>query len=255
VKILGIDTTTRFLCLGIYNDNKIYEYSLDLGRRLSSLITPTIKRVLDALGWQIKDIDYFACGLGPGSFTGMRVGIATVKGLAFSLNKPVVGVSTLDILARNAGITGAYVIPIVDARRNLIYCSIYRNKFGQSVRIKPYMLLTIDEFLMVQESVLKHFPVPLRKSLKVIAEGDFLKKTKIKDSTVILGDAINLYKQKILMHMKNVTVLDKDYWYPRGRNIIHLAIERINSKKVNSASEIKPVYLYPKECQIRKASV
>ncbi|PIP20904.1 MAG: tRNA (adenosine(37)-N6)-threonylcarbamoyltransferase complex dimerization subunit type 1 TsaB [Candidatus Omnitrophica bacterium CG23_combo_of_CG06-09_8_20_14_all_40_11] len=224
MKILGIDTTTRFLCLGIYNDTKIYEYNLDVGRRLSSLITPTIKRVLDALGWQIKDIDYFACGLGPGSFTGMRVGIATVKGLAFSLNKPVAGISTLDILARNAGITATFVIPIVDARRNLIYCSIYRNKFGQLTRIKPYMLLTIDEFL---------------------------KKIKIKGNAVILGDAVNLYKQKILMHMKNITVLDKDYWYPRGRNIIDLAIERINSKKVDSASEIKPVYLYPKECQIK----
>ena len=53
------------------------------------------------------------------------------------------------------------------------------------------------------------------------------------------------------MHMKNVTVLDKDYWYPAGRNIINLAIEKINSKKVDSAARIKPVYLYPKECQIR----
>lgn len=211
--------------MGIYNDNKIYEYNLDLGRRLSALITVTIKRVLDALGWQIKDIDYFACGLGPGSFTGMRVGIATVKGLAFSLNKPVVGVSTLDILARNAGISGAYVIPIVDARRNLIYCSIYRNKFGQPARIKPYMLLTIDEFFT---------------------------KAKLEDNAVILGDAIDLYKQKILMQMKNVTVLAQDYWYPRGRNIINLARERINSKMVFSASGIKPVYLYPKECQIRQ---
>ena len=228
MKILGIDTSTKFLCLGIYSDDRIYEYNLELGRRISALITVTIKRVLDALGWQIKDIDYFACGLGPGSFTGMRVGIATVKGLAFSLNKPVVGVSTLDILARNAGITAAYVIPIVDARRNLIYCSIYRNKFGHSARIKPYMLLTIDEFF---------------------------KKAKLKDNAVILGDAINLYKQNILMHMKNVTVLDKDYWYPSGRNIINLAIERINSKMVFSASGIKPVYLYPKECQIRKISV
>jgi len=227
VKILGIDTTTRFLCLGIYNDTKIYEYNLDLGRRLSALITTTVKRVLDALGWQINDIDYFACGLGPGSFTGLRVGIATVKGFAFSLNKPVAGISTLDILARNAGIAGAYVIPIVDAKRNLIYCSIYRKRNGKLTRIKPYMLLTIDELLG---------------------------QIKIKDNTVILGDALSLYKQKILMNRKNVTVLDKDYWYPNGRNIIDLAIERINSKKVNSAYEIKPVYLYPKECQIRNAT-
>jgi len=227
MKILGIDTTTRFLCLGIYENNKIYEYNLDLGRRLSALITLTIKRVLDALGWRIKDIDYFACGLGPGSFTGMRVGIAAIKGLAFSLNKPVIGVSTLDILARNAGISGgSYVVPIVDAKRNLIYCSIYRNKPGQLVRLSPYMLLTIDEFLG---------------------------KIKSKDNAVILGDAVNLYKEKILTNMRNVTVLDKDYWYPAGRNIINLAIEKINSKKADSAARIKPVYLYPKECQIRKA--
>lgn len=225
MKILGIDTSTKFLCLGIYNDNKIYEYNLDLGRKLSALITVTIKRVLDALGWKVKDIDYFACGLGPGSFTGMRVGIATVKGLAFSLNKPVVGVSTLDILARNAGITAAYVIPVVDARRNLIYCSIYRNKFGQAARIKPYMLLTIDEFFT---------------------------KAKLKDNAVILGDAVNLYKQKILMQMKNVTVLDNDYWYPKAHNIIALALERIKAKKFDNPFDIKPIYLYPKECQIRK---
>ncbi len=227
MKILGIDTSTRFLCLGIYNDTKIYEYNLDLGRRISALITVTIKRVLDGLGWQINDIDYFFCGLGPGSFTGLRVGIATVKGLAFSLNKPVIGVSTLDILARNAGITSGYIIPIIDARRKLIYCSIYRNKNGTLSRIEPYMLLTIDEFL---------------------------KKTKIKGNAVILGDAVNLYKNEILMNMKNVTVLDKDYWYPNGRNIIDLAIEKINRKKVNSASRIKPIYLYPKECQIKVAS-
>jgi len=255
MKILGIDTTTRFLCLGIYDGNKIYEYNLDSGRRLSSLITVTIKRVMDALGWQINDIDYFACGLGPGSFTGIRIGIATIKGLAFSLNKPVVGIPTLDILARNAGVKGAHVIPVVDAKRNLIYSSIYRNKNGKLSRIRPYMLLTIDEFFMVQESI-KHFPITTsEKSFKVVAKGDFLEKTRIKDDAVILGDAVNLYKQRILISMKNVTVLDKDYWYPNGRNIIDLAIEKINSKKVNGASGIKPIYLYPKECQVKNANL
>jgi tRNA threonylcarbamoyladenosine biosynthesis protein TsaB len=228
MKILGIDTTTRFLCLGIYRDGEICEYSLDLGRRLSALITPTIKRVLDALGWGIKDVDYFACGLGPGSFTGIRVGIAAVKGLAFSLNKPVVGISTLDILAANSANAAGYIIPMVDARRNLIYCSIYRNKSGRLSRLEPYMLLTINEFL---------------------------KKIKVKGNAVILGDAVNLYKQDILMHMGGVRALDKDYWYPSGRNIVNLAVERIKARKFASAYSVKPVYLYPKECQIRKDSV
>lgn len=102
MKILGIDTTTKFLSLGICdnanpvrntayvdkhnkisNGAKIYEYNLEVGRRLSSLLAPTLKRVLDTLGWRIDDIDYFACGLGPGSFTGVRVGLATIKGLLY----------------------------------------------------------------------------------------------------------------------------------------------------------------------------
>jgi len=227
MKILGIDTTTKFLCLGIYNDNKLYEYNLNLGRNLSALITLTIERVLHALGWQASDIDYFACGLGPGSFTGMRVGIAAIKGLAFSLKKPVIGIPTLDILARNAATSEGYVVPIIDAKRNLVYCSIYRNNNGKPSRVGPYMLLTMD---------------------------DYFKKTMVKGNVAILGDAVNLYKQKISLGMKNVTVLDKDYWYPNGRNIIDLAIERINGGKFNKASKIRPIYLYPKECQIKSVT-
>ncbi|MFH1888781.1 MAG: tRNA (adenosine(37)-N6)-threonylcarbamoyltransferase complex dimerization subunit type 1 TsaB [Candidatus Omnitrophota bacterium] len=225
MKILGIDTTTRFMCLGAYNDGRVYEYKLDVGRRLSGLLASTIKRVVDALGWRIKDIDYFACGLGPGSFTGMRVGISAIKGLAFSLNKPVVGISTLDILAANAPGACKYVIPIVDARRNLVYCAIYRNKSGTLTRIKPYMLLTIDELF---------------------------EKIKVKDGALILGDGITLYKEKILMQIGAGVLLDKDHWYPEGGNIVKLAIEKIRSGRVDNAFGLKPFYIYPKECQIRK---
>jgi tRNA threonylcarbamoyladenosine biosynthesis protein TsaB len=225
MKILGIDTTTKFLILGIYNNEKIYEYNLEVGIRLSSLLAQTIKRVLDDLGWHIYDIDYFACGLGPGSFTGIRVGLATIKGLAFSLNKPIVGISTLDILASNARITNGCVVPIIDAKRSLIYCSFYKIKEGASRRITPYMLLTLEEFL---------------KSFKNLKQ------------TEILGDAVSLYKEKILRNIKGTTILDKDYWYPKAHNIIQLAKEKIKAKRFDNPFKIKPIYLYPKECQIRK---
>lgn len=224
MKILGIDTTTKFLSLGISDNGKIYEYNLEVGTRLFSLLAKTIKRVIDALGWQASDIDYFACGLGPGSFTGMRVGIATVKGLAWSLNKPVVGISTLDILARGIKSDDVFIIPIVDAKRNLIYCCIYKTKDGILKRITPYMLLTKEEFYR-----------------------------KARAKSIIFGDAVSLYKEEILRNIKGVSFLDKDYWYPRGHNIIALALERIKDKKLNKPCAIKPIYLYPKECQIRKS--
>jgi tRNA threonylcarbamoyladenosine biosynthesis protein TsaB len=223
MKILGIDTTTKFLALGIYDNTRICEYNLDLDKQHSSLLIITIKRILDALGWQFKDIDYFACGLGPGSFTGIRVGLATIKGLAWSLNKPVVGISTLDILARNVDTNDRPIVPMIDAKRNLIYCSIYKTKNGRQKRIAPYMLLTEDEFFR-----------------------------KVKPKAIVFADAVDLYKENILRNIKGANILDKDYWYPRGRNIINLAWERIKEKRFSNPFDIRPVYLYPKECQIRK---
>ena len=115
MKILAIDTTTHFLCLGLHADGMFYEYNLLVGRNLSRLLTPTIQKVLAAAGLEIADIDYFACGLGPGSFTGMRIGLATIKGLSAVENKPVVGISTLDILAMNAQGQGRLIVPVLDA--------------------------------------------------------------------------------------------------------------------------------------------
>jgi tRNA threonylcarbamoyl adenosine modification protein YeaZ len=224
MKILGIDTTTKFLSLCLYEDGKIYEYNLDLGRKHSTLLIVTIKRVLAALGWQIEEIDYFACGLGPGSFTGIRVGLATIKGLAFSLNKPIIGISTLDLLAKNVkAASGAEIIPAIDAKRNLIYCSVYRLKAQKLKRITPYLLLSEKELLR-----------------------------KIRPQSVLLGDALILYKEKILKSIKGVNMLSKDYWYPQPRNLIALALEKIQEKKFSRALAIKPIYLYPKECQIKK---
>jgi len=223
MKILGIDTSTKYLCIGIYDHAKIYEYNLEVGTKLSSLLGVAIARVVQALGWQMRDIDYFACGLGPGSFTGMRVGLSTVKGLSWSLKRPIIGISSLDILAQNASSASGKIVTIVDAKRNLIYCSVYKKKNKQLVRVAPYMLLTEKEFFK-----------------------------KFKSNVTVNGDAVGLHREKILMNIKRATLLGKDYWYPNGRNIIELALERIKDKKLDSSFDIKPIYLYPKECQVRK---
>ncbi len=226
MKILGIDTTTKFLSLGLSDNTKIYEYNLETGTRLSALLGLTIKRALDTLGWRACDIDYLACGLGPGSFTGVRIGLATIKGMSFVLNKPIIGISTLDILAKNARRADAQIVPVVDAKRSLVYTSVYRNKNGKLARIKPYMLLGVEDFLK-----------------------------KIKADAIILGDAAGLYRDKILTHIKGACILDKDCWYPKAHNIMELALEKIKQKQFDAPSGIKPIYLYPKECQIRKISV
>ena len=223
MKILGIDTTTKFLCLGLYVDGKYYEYSLETGRSLSAVLVPTIQRVLIALGLKIADIDYFSCGLGPGSFTGIRIGLATIKGLSIVRNKPVVGVSTLDILAEEVKLENTLIVPSIDARRGLIYCSSYKREKGGLKRKSKYELLTLEEFLK-----------------------------KFSRKAAVLGDASPLYRDQMLSRIKGVTMLDKDYWFPKPRNLINLTLARIRAKRVSSAEEIKPIYLYPQECQIKK---
>jgi tRNA threonylcarbamoyl adenosine modification protein YeaZ len=222
MKILGIDTSTKFLCLGLSDDRKIYEYNLEVERALSTLLSVTIKRSLDALGWKASDIDYFACGLGPGSFTGIRVGVAAIKGLSWVTHKPVIGVSSLDIIAGNARNPDQPVVTIIDAKRNLIYCGIYKIKNGALIRTAPYMLLTETEFLK-----------------------------KVPRNAIITGDALNLYKEKILRYVKGAKLLEKDYWYPKAHNIIELALDKVKEKKFSDSFKIKPIYLYPKECQIK----
>jgi tRNA threonylcarbamoyl adenosine modification protein YeaZ len=232
MRILAIDTSTPVLCLGICDGAKIYEYNLEVGIKLSALLAPTLKRVTECLGWRMSNIDYFVCGLGPGSFTGVRVGLATIKGLAWSLNKPVVGISSLDILAKNVRKEQGFSIPVIDAKRDLIYCSVYKIKSSQQKRIMPYMLLTPCEFARKIKS-----KIP----------------TSLRQQTVLLGDGLKLHKEKLLTAVNKSNILDKDFWYPQGRNLIELAKERIKAKEINTAFEIEPIYLYPKECQIRQS--
>jgi tRNA threonylcarbamoyl adenosine modification protein YeaZ len=222
MKILAIDTTTARLCLGLQIESKFYEYSLQTGRLLSTILVPTIKRLLDTLGLSVGDLDYFACGLGPGSFTGMRIGLATIKGLAVARDKPVVGIPTLDILAKNAPHSDRLIVTAQDAKRSLIYCSAYRYEQGNLKRKLPYLLLSLDEFV-------KKFP---RKS-------------------VILGDAVALYRNVFLNRIKDVALLDKDYWNLSGHSLMELALTKIKAKQLSGVLTVKPIYLYPKECQIK----
>lgn len=223
MKVLAIETTTPRLCLGVYLDGDYYGYSLQAGRNLSELLVPSIRRVTEALGLKIADIDYFACGLGPGSFTGMRIGLATIKGLSVVRNKPVAGISTLDILAKNSDLKDRLIITALDARRCLIYCCAYKYESGRLKRKSRYLLLSLDEFI-------KKFSGT---------------------KAVILGDAVALYKDKFLARIKNVTLLDKDYWIPQAHHLMELALAKIKARQLSGALTIKPIYLYPKECQIK----
>lgn len=261
MKILAIDTSTKFLSLGLYEDTKFYEYKLELKSRLSAALTASIKRALDALGWQIKDIDYFACGMGPGSFTGLRIGLATIKGLAWSLDKPVIGIPTLDILACNALKIEGLVVPFVDAKRGLVYSSVYKSSNGLLKRMMPYMLINPQDLLNKLSNKSEAPRTKARGFLERNTEAAFtpalkggvFKRRMYKNNRIIfLGDGINLFRKEILLNINKADILDSDCWYPKSYNIINLALERIKDKDFKDVFKLQPIYLYPPDCQVRK---
>ena len=138
--ILALDSTATAASVAILRDDKaIAAFHLNNGNTHSETLLPMVDAVLRVAGLSIDDIDLLACSNGPGSFTGVRIGAATVKGLAFDKNKPVIGVSTLEALAENAvpAPDGTLIVPVMNARRGQLYNAIFRAEGNSLVRVTP----------------------------------------------------------------------------------------------------------------------
>lgn len=124
---LALDTSSRALSVAALRDDELLaELFIDAGRRHEETLVPAVEQVLFCSGLVMGDIDLFACCAGPGSFTGLRVGLATARGFAQATSKPLVTVSSLEALASNAmqG-EGLNVCPMLDARRGEVYAACY----------------------------------------------------------------------------------------------------------------------------------
>lgn len=227
MKLAAIDTSTRTLCVGIFDGVREYEYNVDYATKLSRCLVPALDRIFTAAGVAATGFDYFACGIGPGSFTGIRIGMACIKGLALAAAVPVVGVPTLDVIALNAGREDGAIAAVTDARRGFVYAALYRMRKGRLSRVSPYMLVPPQELL---------------------ARIGRLFRKKATAGVVFCGDGIPVVKPHA---GASARFLDADYWKPQGRHVLELAKERISREELSDAVAIKPLYLYPKECQIR----
>lgn len=128
MKILAIDTASFPASAAITDGEYILgEYIIRNQRKHSQNIMPMIDSLFESLGMDISEIDVFAVTVGPGSFTGLRIGISTVRAFAQALNKPVVGVSTLEALAYNFANASDTVISMLDARRDEVFYAVYAN--------------------------------------------------------------------------------------------------------------------------------
>lgn len=147
MKILAIEASGLTAGCGVAEDGKLLgEYNLQYRKTHSQTLVPMLEELKEALDLDLASIDVIAVTKGPGSFTGLRIGAATAKGIALALNKPILPVSTLESLAFNAYGTQKLVCPIMDARRQQVYTGIYRED-GQPECLRQPCAASIEELL------------------------------------------------------------------------------------------------------------
>ena len=148
MKILAVDTTATCASVALCDGGKVLaSYTQKNGLTHSETLLPMIEAMLKNLKLTPDDVDMFAVSEGPGSFTGVRIGVAAVKGLAFGKNKICVGTSTLDALARNAaGLPGNFLaVPVMDARRSQLYNAVFEYNGGEISRLCDDRLISSAE--------------------------------------------------------------------------------------------------------------
>lgn len=138
--ILAIDTATKIGSVALYEDKTgiIGEINLYVKVNHSNVIMKAVDSLFDLSGYTIKDIDKIAVTTGPGSFTGIRIGVAIAKGLAYSLKKPIIGINELDVLAETGEEREGLIVPLIDARKERVYYSQYKYENRKLVRKEEY---------------------------------------------------------------------------------------------------------------------
>ncbi len=224
MKILAIDTSTKYISLAIAEKDKVVSvFNRDLEQRHCARLIPEIDKFLKRAKLRLRDIGFIAFSIGPGAFTGLRIGAATVKALALAAKIKIVGVPTLDALAQGLAPELSLVVPIVDARRGNVYASVYSFKSGQLRRHMKYSVMPASELLK-----------------------------KIKADAIFLGDGLIHYRKTIEDNFKfKAEFADEREWYPKAATVARMGYELIKKKKFEDPDKFVPMYVYPKDVQVR----
>lgn len=181
MKILAIDTSGPNCSVAIIDDNKVVaDFTINNGTTHSQNLVPMVEQVQKFTNIELSDIDAFACSIGPGSFTGLRIGIATIKGFAMSLNKPVLSVPTLLALAYNVCNFDGVICSIIDARNDNVYAGIYRSSEEGIELVDNYVSDNIE--ILIDK--LKDFD----------------------DNIIFVGDGVETYKDLLLENLKSDSI-------------------------------------------------
>ncbi len=226
MKILGIDTSTKFCNLGLIEDEDILiECTINgLKKKHSSILVPAIKNLLKTMDLKMEEINGIAVSIGPGSFTGLRIGVGVAKGLSYACSLPLLGITTLDAMAFPLKEISYLICPVLESKKDEIYDVVFRG--GDSLhRVMDYKCEDIQS-LLVRLSPLKE---------KIIFLGDGIKKYR------------DIIKEKI---GKDALFIDSQINLPMATNIAFLGLSKLKKGEEDDISTLTPFYLRKSEAEI-----
>ena len=221
MKILGVDTSTPIGSVALIDDNNVIaEHTLDIVQAHSSRLMPAIDSVLKWGDITVDDLDGCAVGIGPGSFTGIRIGVATIKSICYAVDKPIVGVSTLEAIAYNLRWSNSIICPLLDARRSEIYGAIFQGNMKWE-RLSEDLCLPLDAFLeRIKTDIPPDCPINF------------------------VGDGLGTYGSLVRENLgERVHFADAIFNVPRGATIAHLGAQRLQHGERDSYWTLVPNYV------------
>ncbi len=148
MKILALDSSGLVASVAIVTEDVLLaEYTVNYKKTHSQTLLPMLNEIIKMVEMDLSDVDAIAVAAGPGSFTGLRIGSATAKGLGLALDKPLIGVPTVDGLAYNLYGTSKVICPMMDARRNQVYTGLYTFKNSEFQIIKQQTAISVEDLL------------------------------------------------------------------------------------------------------------
>lgn len=231
--ILGIDSSTEMAAIGLIDDNiLIGEINLSLYRRHSEQLLPNIAHLFEELDYSIKDLDGISVTVGPGSFTGLRIGLSIVKGFAQVLDIPVIGISTLEVLAYNYNQVKGFLIPMLDARRKRVYTALFDNNPGEDLfkdnRVWDDRAVSVEELLIDLEE----------------------KDNRDGKKYYLIGNGITTYKEEFKKSKLDLVFGPASFNKPRGGMIAELGAEYLKAGICDNPVELLPNYLKKPQAEI-----
>lgn len=218
MKILAVDTSATAASVAVAEENKLIgEFSINTALTHSQTLMPMVDELLKNTGLSVNDIDAVAVNAGPGSFTGVRIGVAAVKGIAFPKNLPCVSVSTLESMAYNMLGNDCIVCSVMDARCSQVYNALFRVKGCTVTRMTDDRALSLTD---------------LKNELQNINE-----------KIVLVGDGAVLCSKFLGEELENIMLAPFNNRIQTASSVAYVAFEKINNGETVKADELMPVYL------------